>query len=91
MVQDNEFVMNKVSYLNYDQLTYFHQSQEEKIMPTTKGKYKICQEELKSTDVIVWEKGPLSWRALLKEPWCLYGNQPSSPAAAHLGQSVADY
>ena len=63
VVQDNEFVMKKVSYLKYEQLTYFHQSQEEKIMPATKGKCKICQEELKSTDVIVWEKGPLSWRS----------------------------
>lgn len=58
VVQDNEFVMKKVSYLKYKPLTYFHQSQEgKKIMLPIKGKFKICQEELKSIDVIAWEKG----------------------------------
>lgn len=55
--QDNKLLMKKVSYLKYKQLTYFHQSRGGKIMLTIKGKYKICQEELKSTDVIAWEKG----------------------------------
>lgn len=55
--QDNELVTKKFRVLKHKQLTYFHQSREEKIIPVIKRKYKICQEKLTNTDVIAWEKG----------------------------------
>lgn len=78
---DNELVTKKVSYLKYKQLTYFCQSQgEKKIMPAIKGKYKICQEELKTTDVIAWERA-IELESVIKRAVVLGWNPAQQPSS----------